>query len=146
VSDRYNDLPELARQTIEGRIANGWQDDEIIDELDRLWNAMGHLAGGPGGGGAYGPLPIRVRRLVESEIGDQRAAVEGPRDRPRGNRWTDTLFASRWREACERSGSPYTYVHVAPEFEWLDGDRRLDADPDYLGRLWRRHGKPQPSP
>ena len=69
------------------------------------------------------------------------------RPRPRGrSRWTDAMFADRWAAACLRSGEPYTYVHVAPEFEWLDGKRRLDADPDYLGRLWRKHGGPAPAP
>jgi hypothetical protein len=66
--------------------------------------------------------------------------------RPGRPAWTNVLFARRWREACERSGQPYTYRAVAPHFVFLDGDTRVDADAEYLGRLWRKHGRPGPVP
>jgi hypothetical protein len=87
----------------------------------------------------------------EGELAAARAIVrqghtERQPGRPRGrSRWTADLFGRRWREACSRAGRPYTYPNVAPKFEWLDGSTRIDADPEYLGRLWRKWGRPEPS-
>jgi len=73
--------------------------------------------------------------------------VAGTARRTRGrSRWSEALFAARWVAACERAGEPYSYVHVAPAFEWMDGTQRIDADPEYLGRLWRKWGTPDPHP
>ena len=100
-------------------------------------------------------------RLVEAEehakarererreaIAAARSAVRAAKPAARSagrSQWTDELFAERWSEACERSGPPYSYPHVLPEFVWLDGTQRIDTDPGNLGRLWRKHGRPEPS-
>jgi len=43
------------------------------------------------------------------------------------------VACGRRRRASTHPAAPYTYVHVAPEFEWLDGNKHVEADPDYLG-------------
>jgi hypothetical protein len=94
-------------------------------------------------------LERRARHLRDLDAARRTVRREGREQiaRPLGrSRWTDELFAKRWAEACARVEPPYTYPRVAPEFVLLDGVKQIDADPDYLGRLWRKHGRPEPSP
>lgn len=76
-----------------------------------------------------------------------RALVTPPPPRARGrSRWTATLFAERWAAACLEAGEPYTYPRVCEHFRQLDGTIPDPANPDYLGRLWRKWGRPGPYP
>ena len=55
------------------------------------------------------------------------------------------------RRAMERRrvsgrGSRIRILHVAPEFVWLDGASGSTPTPGSLGKLWRKHGRPEPTP
>jgi hypothetical protein len=54
--------------------------------------------------------------------------------------WSAELFRSRYRDACERTTAPHTYVAVAPHFMALDGT--IGTSPEYLRKLVRRFGLP----
>jgi hypothetical protein len=110
-------------------IDDRWTDEEIFDRA----------AQGSG-------FDLRARHELEAEIAELRGTRASPaQPRKPGRRWTVELFAKHWAEACTAAGEPYTYAHVAGSFRLL-GSQPIDLDPDYLGKLWRKHGRPDPKP
>jgi hypothetical protein len=79
-------------------------------------------------------------RLVVDFIAPIGGEAVIPRRGPGRPGWTDDLFRQRWREAVARGNlaEPATYPLVAANFENLDGT--MGMDPEWFGRLARKHG------
>lgn len=60
-------------------------------------------------------------------------------------RWPPALFARHWREACDATEPPRTFVSIAANFVRLDGEPGI-MHPDSLRKLWHKQGEPPPSP
>lgn len=76
-----SEVTTLAEEWIREGIEAGWTEDEILARLDGLWNATGHLAGGPGPRASRqaGPMPVRVRRDVVARIRSRPAPLRAER-------------------------------------------------------------------
>ena len=74
------------------------------------------------------------------------AVIPAPSVQRGRSSWTNDEFSKRWQAACGQIEPPYTYPRVAARFVLLDGTTGDQVDPDYLGRLWRERGCPQPAP
>lgn len=68
-------LTDYVIEHVRAQIADGWLDDEILDQMDSAWNAYGRLV--PFGPGprhrlSNGTVPLRLRREVMALLSAER--------------------------------------------------------------------------
>lgn len=105
-------------EIIAERLAEGWADDEVLDELDRRWDHGSR-------GERHGPMPVRMRHLAQARLAELRGDEPIPRPMtPLAREKIPTIPAAAG--SLRRSTGRVSKVALA---------RRLEIDPGTL-REW----------